>query len=69
MAVGIGIAVVGCVNFNGAMAVRPWMGAGAAFSQIATWLLQWGHGREAMDGGKKRLPARLCLLTSMGPWP
>ena len=36
-------------GFNGAMAVRPWMAINARAYRIAN-MLQWGHGREAMDG-------------------
>ena len=41
-----------CVRpgFNGAMAVRPWMAVCAAGGGDVECLLQWGHGREAMDG-------------------
>ena len=35
--------------FNGAMAVRPWMDRSSP--RFLQWSrLQWGHGREAMDG-------------------
>ena len=37
------------VGFNGAMAVRPWMAEGLGIVDL-TEPLQWGHGREAMDG-------------------
>ena len=41
------------LRFNGATAVRPWMAAQAR-SRLRRWCwLQWGHGREAMDGGGK----------------
>ena len=39
------------MNFNGAMAVRPWMADNAVASAGRIAELQWGHGREAMDGG------------------
>ena len=35
--------------FNGAMAVRPWMARACLVDRRAAQL-QWGHGREAMDG-------------------
>ena len=37
-------------SFNGAMAVRPWMAAPVRGAGSRGRLLQWGHGREAMDG-------------------
>ena len=37
-------------NFNGAMAVRPWMEMRRAERLARLGQLQWGHGREAMDG-------------------
>ena len=37
-------------RFNGATAVRPWMGDEAAERGTEVRGLQWGHGREAMDG-------------------
>ena len=37
-------------NFNGAMAVRPWMGNVWKVQYADGKILQWGHGREAMDG-------------------
>ena len=82
----------GAANFNGAMAVRPWMevwgkdtsAAGSDFNgamAVRPWMaavhrldgrnaaLQWGHGREAMDGDPRALPPRRRRPTSMGPWP
>ena len=40
---------VAIYHFNGAMAVRPWMGGPGRLYQRPP-PLQWGHGREAMDG-------------------
>ena len=37
-------------SFNGAMAVRPWMGSYLGIASSGPKGLQWGHGREAMDG-------------------
>ena len=37
-------------GFNGAMAVRPWMVCRRMGSARMVGELQWGHGREAMDG-------------------
>ena len=45
---------VGESYFNGAMAVRPWM-EGQPAEVRAALALQWGHGREAMDGYKNTL--------------
>ena len=55
-------------SFNGAMAVRPWMATTAALGRLDRTELQWGHGREAMDGRGTRAayPRRAA---SMGPWP
>ena len=36
--------------FNGAMAVRPWMAVSEMICLPTAVVLQWGHGREAMDG-------------------
>ena len=54
--------------FNGAMAVRPWMAALAEGHALA-FMLQWGHGREAMDGSPARAGRSSTLPASMGPWP
>ena len=43
--------------FNGAMAVRPWMVAPAVGGTLG-FKLQWGHGREAMDGRTATSPVR-----------
>ena len=44
-------------DFNGAMAVRPWMVAASTVGMTGHEL-QWGHGREAMDGaGPPPVPA------------
>ena len=40
--------------FNGAMAVRPWMAHDAQGVIGVCGVLQWGHGREAMDGRAPR---------------
>ena len=37
-------------DFNGAMAVRPWMVGCGGPGVFGPAQLQWGHGREAMDG-------------------
>ena len=42
--------VSGSADFNGAMAVRPWMAADFVYLDEIQSVLQWGHGREAMDG-------------------
>ena len=38
------------MNFNGAMAVRPWMAPRRSLGLAPAGGLQWGHGREAMNG-------------------
>ena len=43
-----------CSYFNGAMAVRPWMAFSRAPPMTPLQELQWGHGREAMDGEAPR---------------
>ena len=55
-------------SFNGAMAVRPWMGARAELAVADHIVLQWGHGREAMDG-RPHAGAGQAHPASMGPWP
>ena len=55
-------------GFNGAMAVRPWMDVPKDWAASALPKLQWGHGREAMDG-TRGTSMRLVGLASMGPWP
>ena len=44
--------VAGGARFNGAMAVRPWMVVPINMEHVADLELQWGHGREAMDGAE-----------------
>ena len=56
-------------GFNGAMAVRPWMAASENPDMRGAKLLQWGHGREAMDGFQHALDERVRPDASMGPWP
>ena len=59
-------------NFNGAMAVRPWMATGADRLPIALKRLQWGHGREAMDGWRESardsLSAHFNGAMAVRPW-
>ena len=55
-------------SFNGAMAVRPWMACRNTRRAPRRSWLQWGHGREAMDGARRRRRNRLWPA-SMGPWP
>ena len=56
-------------RFNGAMAVRPWMGSRREGAEGAAERLQWGHGREAMDGRAHDRPRPPAPMASMGPWP
>ena len=58
-------------NFNGAMAVRPWMEGPHAEGQL-DFVLQWGHGREAMDG-RRYADGRIAAMDFNGamavrPW-
>ena len=55
-------------DFNGAMAVRPWMVVLRDLLVSVVHELQWGHGREAMDGGVVYWN-QASQYTSMGPWP
>ena len=41
-------------SFNGATAVRPWMDDCFHYPRTIANVLQWGHGREAMDGASAR---------------
>ena len=52
--------------FNGAMAVRPWMGQCRHSLSVMSGALQWGHGREAMDGGCLTDVERLALALQWG---
>ena len=52
-------------NFNGAMAVRPWMVAARAGLHPEVEL-QWGHGREAMDGSRYVPDDRIDLELQWG---
>ena len=55
-------------RFNGATAARPWMDYALVAAMRILARLQWGHGREAVDGMHRR-PQRGQLLASMGPRP
>ena len=52
-------------NFNGAMAVRPWM-VRLGVELDAVGELQWGHGREAMDGRQEFNTMRVAYELQWG---
>ena len=53
-------------GFNGAMAVRPWMVSEWPSGLMRIASLQWGHGREAMDGPRAGDYGLLGLLLQWG---
>ena len=65
-------ALITTANFNGAMAVRPWMGMRGIARPLLAAQLQWGHGREAMDGRSKRTKRRATAdfngAMAVRPW-
>ena len=69
MAAARAAALLAYSGFNGATAVRPWMGEYDPETGEADPGLQWGHGREAMDGRVASRRHKTIEVASMGPRP
>ena len=56
-------------SFNGATAARPWMAGALVPMLLQLLVLQWGHGREAVDGRTPNQAHMRGSVASMGPRP